>query len=212
MNLDDVMGAWRSHDLSPLFGVDKTLLHQVLRQEQARAEKQLRRIRWFMNVVTVFLLITAALFLAIMIDPKDDDVLVVWDYVVGVVGVAAAVVLAGALVALHRSRRAREQGFDDSFRDHLRRQLSELANEAAGERRLAFIVVAATLVCGAAVSIAGHRINDVPWGEFDWSLFPSVLILLFTWLLLFWWVPRARRRHLPRKRQLEALLKELDGE
>jgi len=25
MNLDDVISAWRSHDLSPLFGVDKTL-------------------------------------------------------------------------------------------------------------------------------------------------------------------------------------------
>ena len=212
MNLDDVMGAWRSHDLSPLFGVDKAQLHQVLRQEQARAEKQLRGMRWFMNVVTVLLLITAALFLAIMIDPKDDDVLVVWDYVVGAVGVAAAIVLAGALFALQRSRRVREQGFDDSFRDHLRRRISRLDDESAGERRLALLVVAATLVCGAAISIAGHRINDVPWGDIDWSPFPSVLILLFACLLLFRWVPRARRRHVARRHQLEALLKELDGQ
>jgi peptidoglycan/LPS O-acetylase OafA/YrhL len=212
MNLDDVMGAWRSHDLSPLFGVDKTLLHQVLRQEQARAEKQLRRMRWFMSVVTVVLLITAALFLAIMIDPKDDDVLVVWDYVVGVVGLASAIVLAAALFALGRSRRVLEQGFDDSFRDHLRRHISQLDDESTGERRLALIVVTATVVCGAAISIAGHRINDVPWGEFDWSPFPSVLMLLFTCLLLFGWVPRARRRNVGRKRQLEALLKELEGQ
>jgi hypothetical protein len=212
MNLDDVMGAWRSHDLSPLFGIDKTLLHQVLRQEQAKAQKQLRRMRWFMNVVTVVLLITAALFLAIMIDPKDDDVLVVWDYVAGVVGVASAIVLAGALFALGRSRRVREQGFDDSFRDHLRRHISQLDGESAGERRLGLIVVAATVVCGTAISIAGHRINDVPWGEFDWSPFPSVLILLFTCLLLFRWVPGARRRKVARKRQLEALLRELEGQ
>ena len=212
MNLDDVMGAWRSHDLSPLFGVDQTLLHQVLRQEQARAEKQLRRMRWFMNVVTVVLLITAALFLAIMIDPKDDDVLVVWDYVVGIVGVVAAIVLAGALFALRRSRRVRDQGFDDSFRDHLRRHISQLDDESVGERRLALIVVAATSVCGSAISIAGHRINDVPWGEFDWSPLPSVLILLCTYLVLFRWIPRARSRNLARKRQLEALLKELDGQ
>jgi peptidoglycan/LPS O-acetylase OafA/YrhL len=212
MNLDDVMGAWRSHDLSPLFGVDKTLLHQVLRQEQARVEKRLRRMGWFMNVVTVFLFITAALFLAIMIDPKDDDALVVWDYVAGVVGVAAAIVLASAMFALRRSRRVRERGFDDSFRDHLRRHISQLDDESAGERRLALIVVAATLVCGAAISIAGHRINDVPWGEFDWSPFPSVFILLFTCLLLFRWIPRARRRNVGRKHQLEALLKELEGQ
>jgi hypothetical protein len=126
---------------------------------------------WFMNVVTVCLFITAALFLAIMIDPKDDDVLVVWDDVVGVVGVAAAIVLASAMFALRRSRRVREQGVDDSFRDHLRRHISQLDDESAGERRLALIVVTATLVCGAAISIAGHRINDVPWGEFDWSPF-----------------------------------------
>jgi hypothetical protein len=116
------------------------------------------------------------------------------------------------LSALRRSRRVREQGFDDSFRDHLRRHISQLDDESAGERRLALIVVAATLVCGTAISIAGHRINDVPWGEFDWSPFPSVLILLFTSLLLFRWVPRARRRNVGRKRQLEALLKELDGQ
>jgi peptidoglycan/LPS O-acetylase OafA/YrhL len=212
MNLDDVLGAWRSHDLSPLFGVDKTLLHQVLRQEQARAERQLRWMRWFMNVVAVFLFITAALFLAIMIDPKDDDVLVVWDYVVGIAGVVATIVLAGALFALGRARRVREQGFDDSFRDHLRRHISQLDDESAGERRLALIVVAATLVCGAAISIAGHRINDVPWGEFNWSPVPSVLVLLFTCLLFFRWVPRARRRFGARKRQLEDLLKELDGQ
>jgi hypothetical protein len=212
MNLDDVMGAWRSHDLSPLFGVDKTLLHQVLRQEQARAETQLRRMRWVMNVVAVFLLITAVLFLAIMIDPKDDDVLVVWDYVVGVVGVAAAIVLAGALFALRRSRRRREQGFDDSLRDHLRRRIAQLDDEASGEGRLALIIVAATWVCGLAISIAGRRINDVPWGEFDWSPFPGVVILVFTCVLVFRWVPRARRRGVARKRQLEALLKELDGQ
>jgi len=72
--------------------------------------------------------------------------------------------------------------------------------------------VAATLVCGSAISIAGHRINDVPWGEFDWSPLPSVLILLCTYLVLFRWIPRARSRNLARKRQLEALLKELDGQ
>jgi hypothetical protein len=211
MNLDDVMSAWRSHDLSPLFAVDKALLHQVLRQEQARAEKQLRTMRWFMTVVTVGLLITAVLFLAIIIDPKDDDVLVVWDYVVGAVGVAAAIGLAGALFALRRSPRVREQGFDDSLRDHLRRQISQLDNESASERRLALLVVAATLLCGAAIFIAGHRINDVPWANVDWSPFPSVLILLFTCLLLIRWVPGARRRNVARKSQLETLVRELDG-
>ena len=62
MNLDDVMKTWHSQDLSPLYGVDKTLLHQALRQEQAKLEKQVRKVRWFMYVVNAVLLITAALF------------------------------------------------------------------------------------------------------------------------------------------------------
>lgn len=42
--------------------------------------------------------------------------LTVWDYVVGVVGVAAALILGSALFAAGRSRQAREQGFGDSLR------------------------------------------------------------------------------------------------
>ncbi|HET7607595.1 MAG TPA: hypothetical protein VFL84_02875 [Gammaproteobacteria bacterium] len=52
-------------------------------------------------------MITAALFLAILIDPNDDDVLIVWDYVVGFVGVVASVVLAGALLVMRRAQLAR---------------------------------------------------------------------------------------------------------
>src|SRR5262245_61978928 len=111
MNLDDVMEGWRARDASTFYGVDKTLLHQVLRQDQAKLEKQRRRVRWFMNVVSAFLLVIASLFLAILIDPKDDDVLIVWDYVVGIAGVAAAVVLAGVLFVIRRSQMVREQGF-----------------------------------------------------------------------------------------------------
>src|SRR5262245_3984111 len=132
MNLEDVMTAWRSHDLSPLYGVDKDLLHQVLQQEQARLEKLTRRMRWFMYVANAILLITAVLFLAIMVDPNNDDVLSVWDYVVGVAGVVASIILAGALFAFRRSRQAREQGFGDSLRDQLRRRIAQLDADVAG--------------------------------------------------------------------------------
>ena len=93
MNLDDVTEAWRSKDLSQLYGVDKTLLHQMLRQERAKLEKQRRTMRWFMYAVNAMLLICAALFFAILIDPHQPPEfsarVVVWDYVVGIVGVAA---------------------------------------------------------------------------------------------------------------------------
>ncbi len=219
MNLDDLTEVWRSQDLSPLYGVDKNLLHQVLRQEEAKLEKQLRRTRWFMNVVTAFLFILAALFLAIMIDPNQPPTfsarLIVWDYVVGGVGVAAPLILAGALFVARRSRQAREQGFGDSLRDHLRRRIAQLDNAATGERRMQLTVVVTTLICATAISIVSGRIQHVPvpWSEIVWpSPFKIVLILGFLYLLFFRWMPRERQHHLSRKYQLEALLKELDDQ
>ena len=219
MNLDDVTAVWRSKDLSQLYGVDKTLLDLMLRQEQAKLEKQRRRARWFVSVMNAVLLITAGLFFAILIDPNQPPVfsarLVVWDYVVGVVGVVATLVLAGALFVARKSRQAREQGFGDSLRDHLRRRIAELDAEATGERRLGLTMVAAMLICVTAISILEGRIRHVPvpWSEIVGpSPFSIVLILGFLYLLFFRWMPRERQQKLSRKRQLEALLKELDGQ
>jgi len=222
MNLDDVIEGWRSQDASTLYGVvDKTRLHQVLRQEQAKLEKQSRRGTWFGYVFGVApLLITSGLFLAIMIDPDQpptfSDRLVVWDYVVGGVGVAASIAVAVTLFALRRSQRAREQGFGDSLRDHLRRRLAQIDDEATVERRLGLIALAAGLICAVAIPVAQFRIAHVPvpYSEMNWpSPFWTVLILVLLCLELFRWAPRRwRRKNLPRKRQLEALLKELDGQ
>jgi hypothetical protein len=219
VNLDDLTEAWRSQDLSPLYGVDRTLLHQVLQQEQAKLEKQRRRARWFIYVANAILFIMAGLFFAILIDPNQPSTfsarLIVWDYVVGVVGVAAAIVLSGTLYAVRRSRQARERGFGDSLRDHLRRRIAQLDAEATGERRLALTIVVTALICTAAISIVSGRIKHVPvpWSEIVWpSPFKIVLILGFLCLLFFRWMPRQRQVNLLRKRQLEALLKELDGE
>lgn len=217
MNPDELTEVWRSQDLSPLYGVDKSLLHQMLRQEQAKLEKQRRRARWFVYVMNAVLLIIAGLFFAILIDPNQPATfsarLSVWDYVVGVVGVAAALILAGALFAARRSRQAREQGFGDSLRDHLRRRIAQLDAEAAGERRLVLTMVVTMLICATAISILAGRIRHVPvpWNEIVWpSPFKIVLILGFLYLLFFRWMPREWQRSLSRKRQLETLLKELD--
>lgn len=219
MNLDDVMAAWRSQDLSPLYRVDKDLLHQVLRQEQAKLEKQLRRMRWFMYVTNATLFIMAGLFLAIMIDPNQPTTFtarfIVWDYVVAGVGLASAIVLAGTLFTLRRSRLAREQGFGDSLRDHLRRRIAQLDAAATGERRMGLTVVVTTLICATAISVVSGRIRHVPvpWSEIAWpSPVAIVLILGFVSLLFFRWIPRERQHNLARKRQLEVLLKELDGQ
>ena len=213
MNLDDVTEVWRSKDLSQLYGVDKTLLHQVLRQEQAKLEKQSRRGTWVGYVFGVApLLITSGLFLAIMFQPNYDDVLIVWDYVVGVVGVTASIVVWGTLFARRRSQRAHEQSFGDSLRDHLRRRIAQLDYEATSGRRLALITLAAGLICAWAIPIAQQRIAHVPvpYSDFYWSPLPIVLIFGFFYLLSRRSAPRERT--LSRRRQLEALLKELDGQ
>ena len=217
MSPDELAEVWRSQDLAPLYGVDKSLLHQMLRQEEAKLEKQRRKERWFVSVINAVLLIIAGLFFAILIDPNQPATfsarLSVWDYVVGVVGVAAALILAGALFAAHRSRQAREQGFGDSLRDHLRRRIAQLDAEAAGERRLVLTMVVTMLICATAISILAGRIRHVPvpWNEIVWpSPFKIVLILGFLYLLFFRWMPREWQRSLSRKRQLETLLKELD--
>jgi hypothetical protein len=216
MNLDDVIEGWRSQDGSTFYGVvDKSQLHQVLRQEHAKLEKESRRGYWGGYVFGVVpLLISSGLLLAIMFQP-DGNALIVWDYVVGVASVAAAIVVAWTLFALRRSQREREQGFGDSLRDHLRRRIAQMDDEATRERRLGLIALAAGLICAVAISVVQYRIGDapVPYSEMNWpSPIWTVLILGLLCLELFWWAPRReRRKNLPRKRQLEALLKELDG-
>jgi hypothetical protein len=220
MNLDELMAVWKTQDAAPLHDMNKTLLHQALRQEQAELEKQSRGITRVGYVGSAVLFIAAGLFLAIMIDPNQPPTfsarLIVWDYVVGVVGVASAIVVGGALFASRRSQRAREQRFGDSLRDHLRRRIAQIDDEATVERRLGWIVLAAGLICAVAINIAMKRIAHVPvpYSEMmDWpSPFAIVLILGFLYLMLFRWMPRWRQHNLQRKRQLEALLKDLDGQ
>ena len=63
-----------------------------------------------------------------------------------------------------------------------------------------------------AIPVAQQRIAHVPvpYSEFYWSRLPIVLIFGFIYLLSRRSAPR--ERNLSRKRQLEALLKELDGQ
>jgi MFS family permease len=215
MNLDEVMEIWRSQDLSPVHGVGNTLLHQMLRQERAKSEKLNRRMRWVGYAGSAILLIVAGLFLAIMFEAQYNDVRIVWDYVVGGLGLAAAVVVAWTLFALRRSRLARERAFGDSLRDRLRSRIARLDYDVTGGRRLALITAAAGLICVWAIPIVEKRIRHVPlpYDQFYWSPLPVILIFAFICLSSMWGARygRERRKYLARKRELEALLKELDG-
>jgi hypothetical protein len=216
MNLDEVMEIWRSQDLSPLHGVGNTLLQQMLRQEQAKLRKQNRMMRGVGYAGSAILLITTGLFLAIMFEPQYNDVRIVWDYVVGGLGLAAAIVVAWTLFAFRRSRQTRSRDFGDSLRDQVRGRIAQLDYDATRGRRLALITGAAGLICVWAISIVDKRIRQVPipYDQFYWSPLPIVLIFAFIYLSSMWgWsYGRDRRKYLARERELEALLKELDGQ
>ena len=80
---------------------------------------------------------------------------------------------------------------------------------------MASIIVAATLTCATAITIVSGRISHVPvpWSEIVWpSPFLIVLVFGFLYLLFFRWIPREQRNVSSRKRQLEALLKDLDSQ
>ena len=210
MNLDDLMEVWRSQDATALHGVDQTLLHLALRQEQAKLQKQRRIERWFIYVTSALLVVAMGLFLGITVYPQDDDVRIVWDYAVPVVGAAAALVMAGAMSAIRRTQAAREQDFGESLRDQLRRRIAQLDDQATRELRLTLVGAVAAAICGMALYVASRRINDVAYHD-DW---PILLGLIF--LCAFSLGHRRRRRSaqrdiLPRKRRLEALLKELEA-
>jgi peptidoglycan/LPS O-acetylase OafA/YrhL len=204
------MEAWRAQDTSPL--EDKTLLQVALRKEQAKLQKQRRMERWLIYPLSIFLVVAMGLILGMMIYPSHDDVVIVWDYAAPAVGVAASFVMAGALYAIHRAQAARDQSFGDSLRDQLHRRIAQLDDAATKERRTVRVLVVAGLLYALALSIAGQRINDVPYGEFHWPVLPA-LICLFVFFVAFGSARRSmQRRILLRKGALEALLKELDSQ
>jgi amino acid transporter len=209
MNLDDLMEVWWSQDATALHGVDKTLLHLALRREQATLQKQRRIERWFIYVISALLVAAMGLFLAMMIS-QGEVVRTVWEFAIPVAGAAAALVMWGAMYLTWRGQVARDQGFGDSLRDQLRRRISQVDDQVTREQLLGRVIVVAALICGMAIFLAGRGINSVAYSE-DW---PVVLGLIL--LVAFVSGHRRRRRWveqdiLPRKRRLEALLKELDA-
>ena len=71
MNLDDLMEVWRSQDAAPLHGVNKTLLRLALRQDEAKLQKERRIERWIIYVVSAGVVAVMAVFLGMMISPRD---------------------------------------------------------------------------------------------------------------------------------------------
>jgi hypothetical protein len=214
MTLDDLMEVWRSQDASPLHGVNDTLLRLALRQDEAKLRAALRRQKWFNYIAMAGCAGLMALFLAQMINPYDDDVLSVWDYIVTVAGLAADLILWRRIYVDSRAQARHLQGFGESLRDQLNRQLVLIdpfvTFSWANRRNVAYLVLSFGL--SAALGFSAARFNDKPYHEVWPVVQGAILYSLIAFGVVGWWLRRlVRRRLLPRKRRLEALLKEIDG-
>ena len=129
MNLDDLMEVWRSQDAAPLHGVNETLLRLALRQDEAKLQAQRRRERWIIYVIERGSCRRHGGFLrddVRMLFYNDDDVITGWDFVIPIVGAAAALLVGVALYVSRRAQALREQRFGESLRDQLDRRIAQL--------------------------------------------------------------------------------------
>jgi len=219
MNLEDLTEVWRSQDAAPLHGVNETLLRLALRQDEAKLQAKWRRMKWFNYFAMALAVGFSIFFLLILITPQVHDVSG-WDYAVAFIGVAAALALWGRIYVSFRAQARREQGFGESLRDQVNRQIALIdpfminpwATRAARAKTVPIFML--SLVLMAAIGFMSGRVNEHrPFDEAWRSAVGVILIGLFSgWVgglgLRRW----NRRIGTPRKRRLEALLKELDGQ
>ena len=211
MNLDDLMAVWRSQDAAPLHGVDKTLLHLALRQEQAKLQKERRIEGWVVYVASAGLVAAMAVFLGMMILARDRNVMTGWDVAIGIGGAAAALLAGVAMYVGHRAQARREQRFGESLRDQLNRRIAQF-DDRATMARATLVSVLLGGVGGIAILLLGYRVNQKPFSDDGYLLFSTMLTCVVLPVAAgVWGIRRQAREVLPRKRRLEALLKELDA-
>jgi 4-amino-4-deoxy-L-arabinose transferase-like glycosyltransferase len=210
MNLDDLMEVWRSQDAAPLHGVNETLLRLALRQDQAKLQAQRRRDAWIMYIESVFFIAAMAFFLLITIYRNDG--MIGWDLAIPIVGAAAALLMGVGQYLGRRAQVRREQRFGDSLRDQLGRRIAQLDDATTRGNRRATVLLIAIFVATAAFLLATMRVNNEAFD--DWSrVVRMILVGAFVSVIAVWTARRwVKQDVLPRKRRLEALLKELDGQ
>ena len=175
MNLDDLMAVWRSQDAAPLHGVDKTLLHLALRQDEAKLQKERRIERWIIYVGSAGLVAAMAVFLGMMILTRERKVMTGWDFAIGIGGAAAALLAGGAMYVGHRAQARREQRFGESLRDQLNRRIAQL-DDRATIARATLVSVLLGGIGGIAILLLGYRVNQKPFSDDGYMLVSTILM------------------------------------
>jgi hypothetical protein len=213
MNLDELMAVWRTQDAAPLHDMNKTLLHLALRQDEAKLQKQRRRDRWIIYVFSAGVVAGMALFLAMMISTRERNGMTGWDFALPIVGAAAALLAGGAMYVNHKGQARREQRFGESLRDQLNRRIAQLDDAATRAHRTSVLVlVTMGGIAPAAIVLLGYRINQKSISDDGGMGIPMILTCVWLMATGIWEIRRQARDLLPRKRRLEELLKELDGQ
>jgi len=211
MDLDDLMAVWRSQDAAPLHRVDKTLLHLALRQDEAKLQKERRSERWITYVASAGLVAVMSVFLGMMFLSRERKVMTGWDVAIGIGGAAAALLAGSAMYVGHRAQARREQRFGESLRDQLNRRIGQL-----DDRRIRLtselVLVVMGGICPMAIVLLGLRINQMSFSDHTFLVVSMTLMCVGSVAAGIWTNRRQVQKDvLPRKRRLEALLKELDA-
>ncbi len=211
MNLDDLMAVWRSQDEAPLHGVNQTLLHLALRQDEAKLQKARRKERWIVYIASAGVVAAMALFLAMMIYARERNVMTGWDFAIGIGGAAAALLAGGAMYVGHRAQARSEQRLGESLRDQLSRRIVQF-DDRATIARATLVTVMLGGIGGIAILLLGYRVNQKSISDDGGMLIPMILTCVWLVATGVWQIRRSVRKDiLPRQRRLEALLKELDA-
>ena len=214
MNLDDLMAVWKSQDAAPLHDVNQTLLHLALRQDEAKLKRARHIERWIIYVASAGVVAAMALFIALMIyfhRHRPEKAVTGWDYALPIVGAAAALLAGSAMYMGHRAQAWREPRFGESLRDQLNRSIAQLEIRATIARET-LVSVLLWGICPTAILLLIHRINDKSISDDGYMLVTLTFILVWSVASSVWWYRRRLQRDvLPRKRRLEALLKDLDA-
>ena len=211
MSLDDLMEVWRSQDTAPLHGVNETLLRLALRQDEAKLRAQRRMEDWITYLSSALLVVLMA-FACVLMFYNDDGVIVGWDFAIPIVGAAAALLMGVALYVRRRAQAQRQQRFGESLQDQLGRHVAQLDDQAKSVRLL--LIPLAVFVGATAILLASMRVNSEPNEPFDhWEAIVGGILVCAVGTVCGVWEQRrlVKRDLLPRKRRLEALLKELDA-
>jgi hypothetical protein len=154
-----------------------------------------------------------ALFLAMMIyfhRHRPEKVVTGWDYVLPIVGAAAALLAGGAMYVGHRAQARREQRFGESLRDQLNRSVAQLEVRAT-IARVTLVSVLLWGICPTAILLLIYRVNEKSISDDGYMLVTLTFMLVWSVASSVWWYRREAREASPRKCRLEALLKDLDG-